>query len=448
MTGTPKEVFPQWSHDQPVTIGVKAKFVKKLVAGPGFHDQEAKGRAAAKWLWCYEITFVNRSDEPVTLRGRHWRIEGGSTEELQGRTVAGEFTTLPPGELYRYRSYVPLNDIRGSMAGYFLATRGASKELIKLVCPSFTLEAPLEPLTESVCPATGEQKRGVLDALTTAGFFTDEPCTVDARRFTDRTLRESFNAICAEHLMEWGANTFKSSSRLIAGQTLELSDLLVLGDENTDGDFGLVLANKSFVPKEWRDLHKRIPRDESNYLVARSRECVILSDVDKHNKNIRKAVDRLFSELDLIGDQAEALRAQIEPAIAAVLGEPLRPDSDHRQTSAPTVLPDKAPKLYADRPKGQNIIDFLRDPEGWGPYIKAGLLTRHEFRRFDPQAYMALANWLRDPNHILPPDVEIPTKRELTDRAAARAPSAAERPARVDWALRNRAHRARQFTNI
>ena len=85
------------------------------------------------------------------------------------------------------------------------------------------------------------------------------------------------------------------------------------------------------------------------------------------------------------------------------------------ETSAtpPLQLPDKAPKLYADRPKGQNIIDFLRDPDGWGPYVAAGLLSRPDLRRLDPQAYKAVENWLL--YKILPPDIHLPKKKDIVD---------------------------------
>lgn len=99
---------------------------------------------------------------------------------------------------------------------------------------------------------------------------------------------------------------------------------------------------------------------------------------------------------------------------AAVAAEILRHNpayTDNNQIPFPS-LPDTAPKLYADRPKGQSIIDFLRDPDGWGPYLEAKALSRPDLRRLDPQAYMALANWLRKTEHKLPPDLQIPTRSE------------------------------------
>jgi hypothetical protein len=102
-------------------------------------------------------------------------------------------------------------------------------------------------------------------------------------------------------------------------------------------------------------------------------------------------------------------------------------------------LPDKAPKLYRDRPKGQNIIDFLRDPDGWGPYVASGVLSRPDLRRLDPQAYKAVENWLL--SNPLPTDVQLAKKVEITDRIVAQHSNALELPTRTLAALQSRRRR-------
>lgn len=110
-------------------------------------------------------------------------------------------------------------------------------------------------------------------------------------------------------------------------------------------------------------------------------------------------------------------------------------DATEASATPALQLPAKAPKLYAQRPKGQNIIDFLRDPEGWGPYVKACVLSRPDLNRLDPQAYNALAKWLHF-NKTLPPDLRVPSKSETLSpefetpeavRAAARVAKRAYR---------------------
>src|SRR5262249_51062416 len=87
--------------------------------------------------------------------------------------------------------------------------------------------------------------------------------------------------------------------------------------------------------------------------------------------------------------------------------------------STPTMpLPPHAPKLYAERVnKTWDIVAFLRDPEGWFPWIESRSLTRAQFKKYDPDGYQALANWLQK-HKRLPRDLEMPTRSEVIDRLA------------------------------
>lgn len=78
--------------------------------------------------------------------------------------------------------------------------------------------------------------------------------------------------------------------------------------------------------------------------------------------------------------------------------------------SEPLELPACAPAFYADRPdRAQDITGFLRAV--WMPWIKAGCLTRPALRQLDPQAYMAMANWMR--HREWPSDLPIPSKSDM-----------------------------------
>jgi hypothetical protein len=121
-----------------------------------------------------------------------------------------------------------------------------------------------------------------------------------------------------------------------------------------------------------------------------------------HKPNERDLLTDLFNAYNVPKAERDALVSIIQREIGRVL-----------TAKAKLVLPSEAPKLYADRPTGQSMIDFLRDKDGWGPYVAAGLLTRLDFRRLDPAGEMALRNWLR--SNDLPDDVRIPTKKEVND---------------------------------
>ncbi len=82
----------------------------------------------------------------------------------------------------------------------------------------------------------------------------------------------------------------------------------------------------------------------------------------------------------------------------------------------PLPLPDKAPELFAERAnRRESIEDFLR--RVWMPWIETGTLTRPAFAKLDQQGEMALRNWLR--KNTLPPDIRLPTLKEVNDLALA-----------------------------
>lgn len=98
------------------------------------------------------------------------------------------------------------------------------------------------------------------------------------------------------------------------------------------------------------------------------------------------------------------------PALLEWVGRFLAGEGVVPGMSTPLELPVRAPLLYADRPdRAQDIAGFLRAV--WMPWIKAGCLTRPALRRLDPQAYMAVANWMR--HREWPSDLPIPSKSDM-----------------------------------
>ncbi len=80
------------------------------------------------------------------------------------------------------------------------------------------------------------------------------------------------------------------------------------------------------------------------------------------------------------------------------------------------VLPGTAPELYTDRPADphtgarETAVQFLE--RVWrDPWIAAGILTRAELRKRDPQLMKALERWM-DAGNVLPRQLQLPTKQE------------------------------------
>jgi tetratricopeptide (TPR) repeat protein len=131
-------------------------------------------------------------------------------------------------------------------------------------------------------------------------------------------------------------------------------------------------------------------------------------------------------------------------------------DEIRRTTPASTEAPPSLPaglqwpgEVYAQarKERGENIVQFLT--RVWQPLIQAGAVDLRTLRARDPSAAKAVDNYQqrRDPatglRCRLPPELHIPTKREVNDRLAAGIAHAGDRPARLDWALRSRARRDR-----
>jgi tetratricopeptide (TPR) repeat protein len=117
-------------------------------------------------------------------------------------------------------------------------------------------------------------------------------------------------------------------------------------------------------------------------------------------------------------------------------------------TAAPTADRHWPTETYAHahKTRGENIVAFLS--RVWLPLISVGAVDLRTLRAKDPSAAKAVDNFTRTTDPVtgqrrrLPPQLHLPTKKELNDRLAANIDDPGDRPARLDWALRSRARRA------
>src|SRR5438046_1514649 len=74
-----------------------------------------------KFIWSYEITIVNDSEEIVQLLNRFWRITDwtGRIEEIRGPGVTGLQPIIKPNAEFAYKSYCQLNTPQGTMEGFY-----------------------------------------------------------------------------------------------------------------------------------------------------------------------------------------------------------------------------------------------------------------------------------------------------------------------------------------
>jgi hypothetical protein len=180
-----------------------------------------------------------------------------------------------------------------------------------------------------------------------------------------------------------------------------------------------------------------------------------ISPHKKPDTDIERGLDNF---LILSGVNSKAVRARMRAALVPLIKRArsrrnIQPSLDAltavelEEQRQKLPLPDDAPKLYAERPdKSQNIIEFLRDPEGWWPWIKAHVLCKSDIRQRDPQAYQALLNWLQ--RNEMPPDMEIPTKRELVDRMVGTGAIPLSQAQRVGRSLSHRKAQGTKGTSV
>lgn len=96
------------------------------------------------WLFQYDISITNESDEPVQLLSRHWVIEHGEgqVQEVRGRGVVGAQPTIVPGDSFHYASWCPLLAPFGTMQGTYLM-ESADGTRFRAKIARFTLSQPV-----------------------------------------------------------------------------------------------------------------------------------------------------------------------------------------------------------------------------------------------------------------------------------------------------------------
>lgn len=98
-----------------------------------------------RFLWSYEITITNQSEDIIQLLNRYWCITDmrGKVEEVRGPGVVGLQPIIKPGKEFSYNSYCQLATPQGTMEGHY--------EVQNLDDTAFIIDIPRFALT---CPST------------------------------------------------------------------------------------------------------------------------------------------------------------------------------------------------------------------------------------------------------------------------------------------------------
>lgn len=124
----------------------KKKQTKSLAmtvkAAPAYIEEQSDP-PHRKFVWAYEITIVNNSNDIVQLLYRNWRITDmtGKVEEVHGAGVVGLQPIIKPGKQFVYTSFCQLATPQGTMDGYF-EMQNLDEERFTVQVPKFILSAP------------------------------------------------------------------------------------------------------------------------------------------------------------------------------------------------------------------------------------------------------------------------------------------------------------------
>lgn len=96
-----------------------------------------------RYVFAYQITISNESEDSVQLLRRHWFITeaGGSVREVEGEGVVGEQPVIEPGQSHEYTSGAVLEMPEGSMRGSYLMQRTDGSSFDARI-PEFKLDMP------------------------------------------------------------------------------------------------------------------------------------------------------------------------------------------------------------------------------------------------------------------------------------------------------------------
>lgn len=119
------------------------KSLNILVSSQPSYISSQSDPAHLKFVWSYEITIKNNSDDIVQLLNRYWLITDmtGKVEEIQGLGVIGQQPIIKPGKQFVYVSYCQLHTPQGTMEGHY-GMQNMEEEQFNIDIPKFILSAP------------------------------------------------------------------------------------------------------------------------------------------------------------------------------------------------------------------------------------------------------------------------------------------------------------------
>lgn len=120
----------------------KKEIIITVASSPNYIGEQSDPKNQ-KYVWSYEITIQNKSDEFVQLLMRYWKITDmtGKVEEIHGAGVIGLQPLIKPQKHFVYMSYCQLNTPQGTMEGHY-EMQNLDEHHFNVEIPKFILSAP------------------------------------------------------------------------------------------------------------------------------------------------------------------------------------------------------------------------------------------------------------------------------------------------------------------
>jgi ApaG protein len=112
----------------------------RISVSPSYEASESNP-AIGKFIYSYQVTIENLSNDTVKLLSRHWHIVDSIQvrREVNGEGVIGQQPELQPGDTFQYMSWCPLHSPIGKMYGTYTFINLNEKKTFEATIPEFLL---------------------------------------------------------------------------------------------------------------------------------------------------------------------------------------------------------------------------------------------------------------------------------------------------------------------
>lgn len=115
-----------------------------IISVDTFYQEKYSAPVEGKYVHAYRITIENKSEFPIRLLKRSWKImEGnGLVKKVKGEGVLGQQPIIKPSGTFQYISWASLQNNFGKMEGVYYMVNTITEEQFSVKIPLFLLIAP------------------------------------------------------------------------------------------------------------------------------------------------------------------------------------------------------------------------------------------------------------------------------------------------------------------